>query len=95
LQGLLPALKELLPGVDQRFCVRHIYFNFRKKFPGQNLKRLLWKAAYATHPQAWEAVMREIKELNVDAFKHLIQIPPRHVLITVFKYCFGFKLISN
>jgi len=70
--------------VDQRFCVRHIYANFRKKFPGKNLKRLLWKAAYATHPQAWEAVMREIKELNVDAFKHLIQIPPRHV----FKYFF-------
>jgi len=35
----LPALQELLLGVDQRFCVRHIYSNFRKKFPGKNLKR--------------------------------------------------------
>jgi len=84
LQGLLPTLQELLPSVDQRFCVCHIYSNFRKKFLGKNLKCLLWKAAYATHPQAWEIVMRDIKELNVDAFKHLIQIPPRHVLKTVF-----------
>ncbi|KAK2456761.1 hypothetical protein QL285_004100 [Trifolium repens] len=31
--GLLPAIDELLPGVDQRFCVRHLYNNFRKRFP--------------------------------------------------------------
>lgn len=27
LHGLLPALKELLPNVDQRFCVRYHYLN--------------------------------------------------------------------
>ncbi|XP_014499459.1 uncharacterized protein LOC106760551 [Vigna radiata var. radiata] len=76
-EGLVPALQELLPGVEQRFCVRHIYANFRKKFPGQLLKHLLWKAASSTHPQAWEAVMREIKDVNADAFKYLLAIPPR------------------
>jgi len=80
LQGLLLALQELIPNVEQRFCVRHIYANFRKKFPGKNLKRLLWKAAAATHPQAWEATMRDMKDLNEDAFKHLIAIPPRQVI---------------
>jgi len=30
---LLPAMQELLPRVDQRFCVRHLYENFRKQFP--------------------------------------------------------------
>ncbi|KAK2354663.1 hypothetical protein QL285_092151 [Trifolium repens] len=39
-KGLLPAIDELLPGVDQRFCVRHLYNNFRKRFPGKNLKLL-------------------------------------------------------
>jgi len=71
-------MQELLPGVDQRFCVRHLYANFRKQFPGKNLKRLMWKAASATHPQAWERIMRDIKEVNEDAFKHLIGIPPRY-----------------
>ncbi|XP_014503221.1 uncharacterized protein LOC106763564 [Vigna radiata var. radiata] len=76
-KGLLPALQELLPGVEQRFSVRHIYANLRKRFPGQILKRLLWKAATSTHPQAWEATMREIKDVNPDAFKYLVTIPPR------------------
>ncbi|XP_047162250.1 uncharacterized protein LOC124832159 [Vigna umbellata] len=74
-KGLLPALQELLPGVEQRFCVRHIYANFRKRFLGQIIKRLLWKATTLTHPQRWEVVMREIKEVNPDAFKYLLAIP--------------------
>jgi hypothetical protein len=31
LQGLLPAIEELLPGVGQRFCVRHLYNKSKKK----------------------------------------------------------------
>ena len=55
-----------------------------RNFVGKNLKPLLWKTEYCTHPQAWEAIMREIKDLNVDAFKHLIQMPIRHVLNIIF-----------
>ncbi|KAF7807391.1 uncharacterized protein G2W53_039552 [Senna tora] len=40
-KGLLPSISELLPNVDQRFCVWHLYNNFRKKFPGQSLKELM------------------------------------------------------
>ncbi|XP_052726188.1 uncharacterized protein LOC128194667 [Vigna angularis] len=76
-KGLLPAIQDLLPGVEQRFCVRHLYSNFRKKFPGKNLKRLMWRAATATHPQQWETEMRNIRDINLDAFKYLLAIPPR------------------
>ena len=44
----MPATEELLPGVDQRFCVRHLYNNFRKKFPGKKLKDIMWRAATAS-----------------------------------------------
>ncbi|XP_027910402.1 uncharacterized protein LOC114169447 [Vigna unguiculata] len=77
-KGLLPTIQDLLPGVDQRFCVRHLYANFRKRFPGKNLKRLMWSAASTTHPEAWEQEMRNTKEINVEAFKYLIAIPPRY-----------------
>ncbi|XP_025659280.2 uncharacterized protein [Arachis hypogaea] len=30
-KGLVPTFDELLPGVDHRFCVRHLYANFKKK----------------------------------------------------------------
>ncbi|XP_047157040.1 uncharacterized protein LOC124827905 [Vigna umbellata] len=63
-EGLLPAIQELLPGVDQRFYVRHLYSNFRKKFPDKNLKKLMWRAATTTHPQNWEREMRNIKDVN-------------------------------
>ncbi|WVY95217.1 hypothetical protein V8G54_034305 [Vigna mungo] len=76
-KGLLGAFKDLLLGVEQRFCVRHLYSNFRKTFPGKNLKRLMWRATIATHPQQWEAEMRNIKAINVEAFKYLLSVPPR------------------
>ncbi|XP_047172633.1 uncharacterized protein LOC124840599 [Vigna umbellata] len=47
-----------------------------KKFIGKNLKKLMWRAATTTHPQKWENEMRSIREVNEDAFRHLIAIPP-------------------
>jgi len=43
----------------------------------------MWKAAACTYPEGWEQDMRDIKELNEDAFKYLLAIPPRFVLKTV------------
>ncbi|XP_016178006.1 uncharacterized protein LOC107620345 [Arachis ipaensis] len=48
-KGLLPAFEEVIPGVDNRFCVRHLYSNFKKKFPGLELKNKMWKCAKASH----------------------------------------------
>ncbi|WVZ17710.1 hypothetical protein V8G54_010692 [Vigna mungo] len=74
---------------QKRYCVRHIYSNFRKKFAGLNLRQLLWKAATSTTPETWESVMRQMKEVNIDAFKYLIQIPPRQVNIGALKLFTG------
>ncbi|XP_058761190.1 uncharacterized protein LOC131634538 [Vicia villosa] len=62
--GLLPAMDELLPGVEQRFCVRHLYNNFRKKYPGKMLKDAIWKAARSTYVQAWEREMRSMRLIS-------------------------------
>ncbi|WVY90816.1 hypothetical protein V8G54_036330 [Vigna mungo] len=70
------ALEALLPKAEHRFCMRHLYANFRKKFTGNTLKTLMWKAATSTYPQAWEKEMLNMKEVIVDAYKHLISIPP-------------------
>ncbi|KAK1397024.1 hypothetical protein POM88_006887 [Heracleum sosnowskyi] len=34
-KGLENAIKELLPKAEHRFCTRHIYSNFRKKYPSR------------------------------------------------------------
>ncbi|RYR11104.1 hypothetical protein Ahy_B05g079590 [Arachis hypogaea] len=44
-EGLLPALDEVIPRVDNRYCVRHLYNNFRKKFSGLELKNQMWRCA--------------------------------------------------
>jgi hypothetical protein len=84
-QGLLPAIDKLLPGVDQRFCVRHLYNNFRKRFHGKKLKELMWRAAKATYRNAFEREMMEIKKINEEAFNYLCEIEPRHWTRAMFK----------
>lgn len=71
-------MDELLPGVDQRFCVRHLYNNFRKKYPGKKLKELMWKAAKASHDNAFNDAMNEIKAISEGAYEYLKKIPARH-----------------
>ncbi|XP_022642886.1 uncharacterized protein LOC111242679 [Vigna radiata var. radiata] len=36
----------------------------------------MWKAATSYYPQAWEREMLNIKDVNVEAYKYLIAIPP-------------------
>ncbi|XP_017413021.1 uncharacterized protein LOC108324591 [Vigna angularis] len=76
-KGLLPAMPKLLPGAEHSFYMRHLYANFKKKFRGHTLKNVMWKAATSTYPQAWEREMLNIKDVNVEAYKYLIAIPPR------------------
>ncbi|RYR10143.1 hypothetical protein Ahy_B05g078613 [Arachis hypogaea] len=75
--GLLPTFDEVIPVVDHRFCVRHLYSNFRKKFSGLQLKQLMWRCAKATHWKDWEREMAVVRGVNVEAHKHLNSIPPR------------------
>jgi len=77
-QGLLPAIDTLLPEVEQRFCVRHHYNNFRKKFLGKKLKELMWRAAKSTYINAFEREMMAIKTISEEAFNYLCEIEPRH-----------------
>lgn len=70
-------MNELFPGVEQRFYVHHLYNNFRKNYFGKKLKEIIWKVAKSTYPQAWERDMREMKGVNEEAFKHMINTHPR------------------
>ena len=78
LYGLLLAMDELLPDVEQIFCLRHLYNNFRKKFPGKKLKELMWRAAKATFVNAFDGAMTEIKDISQGAYDCLKLIPAKH-----------------
>ncbi|XP_072084310.1 uncharacterized protein [Arachis hypogaea] len=84
-KGLFPVYQEVIPGVDNRFCVRHLYSNFRKG-SRVTLKKLMWKCAKATHGKDWERHMAELKAVNQEAYRYLIAIPPRYWSRSRFTY---------
>ncbi|KAG8365651.1 hypothetical protein BUALT_Bualt18G0128200 [Buddleja alternifolia] len=67
-KGLKNAIEELLPGCEHRFCVMHLYKNFKGAHKGLALKNILWKAARATRVVDFEKVMTELKDRDIPAF---------------------------
>ena len=49
-QGLIPAMEMLFPTVEHRFCMKHIYNNFKLNFKGLELKATLWRCAMEWGP---------------------------------------------
>ncbi|XP_021743218.1 uncharacterized protein LOC110709314 [Chenopodium quinoa] len=64
-KGLLEAMADVVPKAEKRFCVRHIWENFKLKFPGSTYKELFWAAARST---------TEVK-LSQEAYDYLVNIP--------------------
>ena len=69
-------MKQVFPESEHRFCVRHLYANFNKKFKGEILKKQLWACARSSSVQQWTRNMEKMKALNEDAYKWLEKMPP-------------------
>jgi len=49
----MQVFDEILHGVEHRFCLRHLYNNYKKKFGGGvMIRKLMMGAAKATYYQA-------------------------------------------
>ncbi|KAK8918817.1 hypothetical protein KSP39_PZI021402 [Platanthera zijinensis] len=67
-KGLIRAVEELLPNAEHRFCLRHMYSNFKRLHKGLQLKSLLWKAASSARLVDFNMEMKKLKECNVSAY---------------------------
>ncbi|KAL0437610.1 UNVERIFIED_CONTAM: hypothetical protein Sradi_0468900 [Sesamum radiatum] len=63
-KGLVEALKDLVPDSEHRFCVRHMYENFKMKWKSVELKEYFWKAASTANKREFENFMKKIEELD-------------------------------
>ncbi|XP_057429555.1 uncharacterized protein LOC130722743 [Lotus japonicus] len=73
-KGLLSCLE----GFEHRFCLRHLYANFKKRFGGGVvIRNIMMAAAKATYRQQWEAKMLELREQNNAAWEWMMGIPTR------------------
>ncbi|KAK4390053.1 hypothetical protein Sango_2068600 [Sesamum angolense] len=83
-KGLLEAIAELAPGADHRFCLRHMYNNFKGKFKGKELKKMFWKAASTYNVNQHLKTMAEIQNMypkrvgEQTPYEWLAEIPPVH-----------------
>ena len=64
LQGLDKALEELFPSCEHRYCVRHLYENFRKKYAGVEFKDAMWAIACATTMREWESKVTTMRNMS-------------------------------
>ncbi|XP_019196663.1 PREDICTED: uncharacterized protein LOC109190596 [Ipomoea nil] len=78
-KGLIPAVEELFPVMEHRFCVRHMHANFQKDgFTGHVLKLKFWAVCKATTEPEYKRQMDELKELNDKAAEWLAARDAKH-----------------
>ena len=73
-QGLVESLEQLVPTTDVRYCVRHMYGNFREIWRGLKLKNLLWKAATAYRKEDCLAALDLLKKECRDGYDYLTAV---------------------
>ncbi|TXG48683.1 hypothetical protein EZV62_024558 [Acer yangbiense] len=59
-KGLIKALSKHFPNTSKRFCVRHIYANFRGSYCGDSFKKLFWKASRSINVYVFKAALNDI-----------------------------------
>lgn len=58
------ALEQHFPMAAKRFCCRHIYANFKAKYPGELLKKKFCATCRARNVREFSAIMEEIKHIT-------------------------------
>ena len=69
-------METLFPTVEHRYCVKHIYNNFKVNHKGMELKSVLWRCAGTTSAREFERGMDHLKSLDEQAWKYLADIEP-------------------
>ncbi|XP_065871778.1 uncharacterized protein [Euphorbia lathyris] len=76
-KGLVEAMNTVMPGIEHRFCVRHMWENMKLQFKRTEYKNLLWRAAGAGTERSWEFHMQAIKNLDESAYNWVMKHDPK------------------
>ena len=60
-------METLFPTVEHRYCVKHIYNNFKVNHKGMKLKSVLWRCVGTTSAREFERRMDHLKSLDEKA----------------------------
>ncbi|KAK1560930.1 hypothetical protein Q3G72_032472 [Acer saccharum] len=68
-KGLIDAIAQMFPNSEHRFCVRHMYNNFKSEHKGLLFKQILWAAAKCTTEQGFAQAMEKMRSESVAAYE--------------------------
>ncbi|KAI9200853.1 hypothetical protein LWI28_014107 [Acer negundo] len=94
-KGLVESIGDIWPTCEHRFCVRHMYANFKKKFKDDITRGKMWKAARSTKVEDFQTCMAEIKELNEKTWEWLNEISQSQWLKSFFLVHFKCDMTLN
>lgn len=77
-KGLIDAVELVMPYCEHRFCLMHLYSNFKLSHRGLALKNILWQAARASRVVDFERVMKDLASKDKSAFQWLAKRPAAH-----------------
>ncbi|XP_042056426.1 uncharacterized protein LOC121801016 [Salvia splendens] len=79
-KGLAKLIVDEFPQSEHRFCVQHIYNNFKKRFVGENFKERLWEIASSTTLEQFICKMDALKTEYPQAHQWLSGVAPKEKL---------------
>ena len=83
-KGVLNAIDRVFSNVIKRYYCRHIYANFKQKFPGTLLKKVFWRACRSPNYSEFNENIEELKKIS-DA---------GHQWLMTFKFHIGTDILS-
>ncbi|KAL0319712.1 UNVERIFIED_CONTAM: hypothetical protein Sradi_5232700 [Sesamum radiatum] len=63
-KGLLETLKDLVPDSEYRYCIMHLYQNFKMKYKSQELKNYFWRAYATGNSKNFQIWMKKLEEAD-------------------------------
>ncbi|KAH9778368.1 SWIM-type domain-containing protein [Citrus sinensis] len=84
-KGILNALDRVFPRAMRRYCCRHVYANFKLKFPRILLRNEFWAACRSGNQVEFNNHMAKINSISHAAHRWLLQIPSFNNWISSFR----------
>ena len=78
MQSLVNIVQEVLPVVEHRWCARHIFANWSKKWHRGEMKKKFWLCAWSTFPEEFEDNLQKLSEVSQIVVEDLLKYPPHN-----------------
>lgn len=76
MQGLVEVFDIMIPHADHRFCVRHMYANFKERFKvGKLVKDIIWRVTSIYNERDFKCAMGHFDHTNKEAYEWLAAKP--------------------